>query len=238
MTRAVFIGGTPVINNLTDANNYSVNIDKYETIQQSLYDSAAYATGGQNQLAFFGQPQGAGISAVSGLPKTLEDTNMTAAGSLPNMQAYIVTSVEIDVQPGFGDPQSLFPAGVQPADFGAEAVATSINDAWIIRATGYLQFTIGSKPYLQEGPLMKFPASNDLEIDAAVCDASTAGADLQTRISYAKSVGPAYILAPNNLLLIPMQNFSVTLNWSTPQAVTTTARLFVRLMGQLLRSAQ
>jgi hypothetical protein len=228
------INGIPVINNLNEAQQYAVNTNKYETLTQSLYDSAAYATGGQAQLTFFTTPQGAGTGVISGAAKTPEDTNMTVAGSLPNMQAFIVTSVEVDVQPAV----PAFSAATLPAVFGAEAVASPVNDVWKIRATGWLDFKIGAKSYLTEGPLMKFPASNDLEINAAAADISSTAANLQTRISYAKAVGPAYMLAPNNLLLIPMQNFNVTLNWATVETVTTAARIFVRLMGQLLRAAQ
>ena len=231
--KAVFINGIPVINNLGDAKNYAVNVNTYETITQSLYDSAAYPTTGIAQLTYFQLPVGSGVGVISGVAKTPEDTNMAGAGAMPNMQAYIVTSVELDVQPAIA-----FTAAVQPAAFGAQAVATSINDVWKIRATGWLDFTIGSKSYLLEGPLMKFPASNDLEIDAAAADVSSTAASLQTRIGYAKAVGPAYVLSPNNLLLIPMQNFKVTLNWATLETVTTQARIFVRLMGQLLRAAQ
>ena len=227
------VAGIPVINNLAWAGNYAVNLDQYEAITQSLYDSAAYATTGQQQLTFFQQAAGSGTGVISGNPKTQEDTNMTAAGAMPNMQAFVVTSIEVEFQPDI-----TFTAATMPAAFGAQAVATAVNDAWKFRATGYLVFTIGSKPYLTEGPMMKFPASNDFEIDAAVADVSTTGAALQTRIAYGKAVGPSYMLAPNNLLLIPMQNFVVTLNWATLETITTEARVFVRLMGQLIRSAQ
>jgi hypothetical protein len=231
------INGIPVINNLADAHNYAVNVDKYETLTQSLYDSAAYATGGQAQLTFFTIPVGSGSGVISAAAKTPEDTNMTVAGSLPNMQAFVVTSVEVEVQPAV----PAFSAATLPAVFGAQAVASPINDVWKIRSTGYLDFVIGAKSYLTEGPLMKFPASNDFEIEAAAADVAPNGAgtsSMQTRISYGKAVGPSYMLAPNNLLLIPMQNFKVTLNWATVETVTTAARIFVRLMGQLLRAAQ
>lgn len=230
-----FVNGIPIINNLEWATNqYAVNQQKYEAITQSLYDAALYPTTGIAALTYFQVPAGSGVSTLSAGAKTNEDTNMQAAGSMPNMQAYVVTSVEIDVQPA----SPAFAAAVLPAVFGVQAVASGINDVWKIRASGFLNFIIGAKPYLTEGPLMKFPASNDLEIDAAAADVSTAGASFQTRIGYAKAVGPAYVLAPNNLLLIPMQNFSVALNWGTLQTVTTQARIFVRLMGQLIRAAQ
>ena len=91
---------------------------------------------------------------------------------------------------------------------------------------------------MTEGPLVKFPGSNDFEVDAALADVTTAGSNFQSRIAYGKAVGPAYTLAPNNLLLVPQQNFNVTLNWATVETTTAAARIFVRLMGQLLRAAQ
>jgi len=232
-SRTVFINGIPVINNLQNAQQYSVNIDSYETITQSLYDSATYPTTGVNQLTYFQNPIGAGTGVISAAAKTPEDTNMQGSGAMPNMQAYVVTSVELDVQPDI-----TFTAAQQPAVFGAQAVSASVNDVWKVRATGYLNFVIGSKSYLLEGPLMKFPASNDLEINAAYSDSTTAGASQSQRAAYAKAIGPAYVLSPNNLLLIPMQNFAVTLNWATLETVTSTMRIFCRLMGQLLRASQ
>lgn len=228
------VNGNPVINNLTQANNYAVNLDKYEFLTQSLYDSAAYPTTGIAALTFFQFQVGAGVSPISGGAKTLEDTNMLAAGSMPAMQAYVLTSIELDVQPAV----PAFTAATLPAVFGAQAAASPINDVWKVRATGWLQLNIGSKAYMTEGPLMKFPASNDFEINAAVADISTTGANLQSRISYAKAIGVPYLLAPNNLLLIPNQNFSLTLNWATVQTITTAMRIFARFGGQLIRAAQ
>jgi hypothetical protein len=230
----IVVNGNPVINNLDAANQYAVNLNSYEFLTQSLYDSAAYPTTGIAQLTFFQFQVGAGVSVISGGAKTLEDTNMLAAGSMPAMQAFVVTGIELDMQPAV----PAFTAATLPAVFGAQAVASPINDVWKVRATGWLQFNIGSKAYMTEGPLMRFPASTDLEIDAAAADVSTAGASFQTRISYAKAVGVPYLLAPNNLLLIPNQNFSLTLNWATLQTVVTAMRIFARFTGQLIRAAQ
>ena len=232
------INGIPVINNLDAINQFAVNTNKFEAITQSLYDSAAYPTTGIQTLTFFQTAPGGGTSPITGNPKTNEDTNMPGNGFLPNLQAFVITSVELEVQPAFGTPGSLWPVGYQPANFGAQHLAASVNDEWIVRATGYLDIYIGTKHYLTEGPLYKFPASNDMELDAAVCDVTTASATGQTRLAYMKAVGPAYILAPNNLLLIPMQAFNVTLNWNTLQPIANVARIFTRLMGQLIRSAQ
>lgn len=233
---AVFINGIPVVNNLDKARQFATTLNTYEIITQSLYDSASYPTTGIANLTYFQNQVGAGTGVISGAAKTPEDTNMPGNGMMPNFQAYLATSMELDVQPAIA-----FGAANMPAVFGAQAVAASVNDVWKIRATGWLEFSIGSKLYLQEGPLMKFPASNDLELDVAVADVAPNGAgtsSMQSRLSYAKAVGPAYILSPNNLLLTPMLNFKVTLNWTTLETVNAQARIFVRMMGQLMRASQ
>ena len=236
--RAQMINGIPVINNLAAAAAFAVSLNSYETITQSLYDSATYPAAGINQLTFFQLPIGSGTSALSGNAKTPEDTNMQGAGAMPAQQAYVITSIELDVQPGFGVAGSEFPVAKLPSTISTSEAATAVNDAWIIRTTGYLNLNISSKSYLLEGPLMKFPASNDFEVMGAQSDTTTAAATQMSKTLYGKADGPAYVLSPNNLLLIPTMNFNVTLNWATAQAVTTAARIFVRFMGQLLRPAQ
>lgn len=233
---AAFVNGIPVLASLAAASAYSVNLNSYEALTQSLYDSAAYPTTGQAQITFYQYPIGAGTGVISNVAKTAEDTNMQFGGALPAMQAYIVCSIEVEVQPGLSS--AGFNAAELPSVFGAQAAANQVNDVYKIRQTGYLNFNIGSKSYMTEGPLIKFPASNDFEINAALADVSTAGAAFQSRIAYGKAVGPAYLLSPNNLLLVPQQNFNVTLNWATLETTTAAARIFVRLMGMLLRSAQ
>lgn len=232
----IYYNGIPILRSLANINKFAVNLNSYEALTQSLYDSAAYPTAGTNQLTFFQNQVGQGTGVISNAAKTLEDTNMQAGGALPAMQAYIVCSIEVEVQPGVSS--SGFAAAELPSVFGAQAAAAQVNDVYKIRQTGYLQFNIGSKAYMTEGPLYKFPASNDFEVDAAVCDATTLASASQSRIAYGKSVGSPYILAPNNLLLVPTQNFSVTLNWTTLETTTAAARIFVRLMGQLLRASQ
>jgi len=230
----VFINGIPIINNLQAAQNYAVNMyQQWEAVTQSLYDSASYVAAGQTQLTFFQQPVGQG-TGFGGAAKTLSDTNMQLAGQLPAMQAFIVTGINVECQP-----TTPTVAAQMPAAFGAQAIAQIVNDAYIVRRSGNLNFTIGSKSYLNEGPLMRFPAPNDFEIHAALSDVTTAGANLQSRIAYGFANGPSQILAPNNLLLIPNQAFSITLNWPEgAQAITNPMRIFVRLEGVLLRAAQ
>jgi hypothetical protein len=227
------INGNPVINNLDLAARYAANLDRYELLSWSMYDSAQLTAAGARQLQFFQLPVNAGASSFGGGPKTYDDTNLESGGALNAMQAFIISTVELDLQPAIG-----FGPGRMPAVFGTQSVATAINDVWKVLCTGWLELTIGSKLYLQEGPLMQFGAAATLEVDAAVADVSSAGANLQSRFSFAKAIGTPYTLAPNNLLLAPSQNFGVTLNWTTVQPITTGMRIFARLTGQLIRATQ
>lgn len=234
-----YVNGYPVLNSLARAGQqFAVALNSYETLTQSLYDSAAYVAAGQTQLTFFQYQIGAGTSVISGGTKTLEDTNMQNAGSLPAMQAYIVTSIEVEFQAGVSSATPSINAASQPSTLGAAAITTQINDSYIFRSTGFLNFNIGSKSYMNEGPLMKFPASNIYNVEGALSNATTPAAALSLADTFGDAIGPAYILSPNNLFLIPTMNFNVTLNWQTVQAISRQARVFVRLMGQLIRAAQ
>lgn len=204
---------------------YVVNREGWEAIKQSLYDFQSYAAAGTTQLTFFALPVGQG-------GKTKSDTNMSLAGQLPTNQEFLVQSIEVVFFP-----TTPTVAADMPAAFGAQAVAAQVNDAYIFRRSGNLQLTIGSKPYLEEAPLMRFPSKTNFELDAALADVSTAGADLQSRIAYANSRGRPYMLAP--LVLTSNQNFTVTLNWPEGvQAITNPARVGVILDGILYRRSQ
>lgn len=208
---------------------YEVNREGWEAIRQDLYDSQAYAAAGQTVLTFF-------QSATGSSTKTLSDTNMELPGQMPNMQKFLVESVEVDFQP-------TVPAvtAQNPAVFGAQAVAAIVNDVYIFRRSGYLQFNIGSKYYLQSGPMKKFPSATHFAIDAALSDATTAAASSQSRIAFADVVGRMYHMTPYSVLLISNQNFNVALNW--PEGVQALpsgnpARVVVTLWGILYRRSQ
>jgi hypothetical protein len=211
----------------TDLNKYSVNRPGWEAVRQSFYDFQAYAQAGQSQLIFFQVP--AGQSS-----KTASDTNTTNAGMLPANQQYLLESIEV----------VFFPtvpavAAQNPAAFGAQAVAQIVNDVYIVGRTGNLVLFIGSKPYLTEAPLGRFPAKTHFNLQAAAADVSTAGSSFQTRIAFGFWSGRPYLLSPTKLLLIPTQNFSVTLNWPEGvQALTNAGRIGVILDGILYRKSQ
>lgn len=210
-----------------ELSKYAVNRPGWEVIRQSLYDFQAYAAAGQTVLNFFAIPVGQG-------GKTLSDTNMVLAGQLPANQEFLVQSIEV----------VFFPtvpavAADNPAAFGAQAVANIVNDVYRVARTGNLQFTIGSKPYLQEAPLGRFPAKTHFEVNSSLADQSTIAANLQSRIAYAYSAGRPYLISPVDLNLVSTQNFSVSLNWPEGvQAITNPGRIGVVLDGLLYRRSQ
>ena len=221
------------IPNVANLRNYQVNLDQWETLRQSLYDSASYVAAGQSQLTFFALPVGQG-TGFGGSTKTLSDTNMQLAGQMPANQMFLVEEIEVHVQT-----TTPTVTAQMPAAFGAQAISQIVNDAYIIYRSGNLNFVIGSKSYLQEAPLMVFPPTSVFVVEGSLADTTTAAASSQSRVQYAGARGTPYVLTPNNLLLISSQNFGVTLNWPEGvQAITNPARIFVKLNGLLYRKAQ
>lgn len=201
-------------------------------IWQPLYDFALYAAAGQQQLTFFQNQIGQGVTSHPGAagPKTLADTNMTNAGQLPAPQAFLCIGVEIQIWSG------LLPGRGPVAE---NTVGQMANDVHAIARGGNLQFTIGTAPALQEAPLGNFPQQSFVEANAAVADATTAGANLLTQIETAAIRGATYRFEPKP---IPASvNFNVTLTWpavvALPSANATT-RIGVRLLGWLSRGVQ
>jgi hypothetical protein len=219
--------GVRVVPNRAQLSKYSVNRPGWEAIRQTLYDSGTYAAAGQTFLAFFAQPAGSGT-------KTLSDTNMTLAGQLPKNQEFLVQSVEIHFFP-----TTPTVAAQMPGAFGAGVAQQLLNDVYIFGRAGNLNLTIGSKTYLQEAPLGRFPPKAYFCVDAALSDATTAAANLQGRSGYARWGGRPYVLEPAPVLLPENQNFSVTLSWPEGvQAITNPARMVVVLDGYLYRRSQ
>lgn len=205
---------------LADLAKYSVNrVGDVEGIRSSLYDFQTYAQAGQTGLDFYQVPQGQSS-------KTLADTNMEMAGSLPNPKAFLVKNIQV----------YFYPAG-DVAQFGAQAAAEAVNDVWDVMKSGYLEFFIGSKNYVQEGPIGRFPPRTGLITSSSMADASTAGANLQSRIAYANFGGAPYDLDPP-ILLNPTQNFRVSLKWPTAVAISAAARIGVVMEGFLYRLSQ
>ena len=212
--------------NRAQLSKYTVNRPGWEAIRQSLYDYQVYAAAGQSQLSFFTNPLGG--------TRTLSDTNMTLAGQLPKNQEFLVQSIEV-----FFSPTTPTVAAGMPAAFGAQLAATLVNDSYIVGRSGNLVLTIGSKPYLQESPLGRFPQKAAFMVEGGSSDTTTAAAASQGRTYFGKWAGRPYLLDPASLLLPENQNFSVTLSWPEGvQAITNPARIGVILDGILYRRSQ
>jgi hypothetical protein len=195
---------------------------EYEGIRQTFYDTTTYAAAGQTQLQFFQTPKGQ-------LGKTVADTNMTVAGQLPQPQHFLVESIEI----------LLFPGGDISTLGDATAASQFANDMYDVAKSGSLNFFIGSKTYLEEAPLGRFPPKTKLGVVGAKALSPTTVTDTDLQADYACWSGRPYYLDPP-VLLVPNQNFSVTLSWPAAVALPSLvdARIEVVLDGILYRQSQ
>ncbi len=230
--------------NLADLQKYDVNrAGQVEVLRQPLFDTAVYATAGATGINFFATPQGQGSSAApgnAGNPKTSVDTNMQLAGQLPAGQSFLVESVEVDIKAGSSAATTTTFALVHPIVFAVAASAgtvfAAVADVNALYSTGVLTFTVGSKNYLQDGPLRKFAPKQGVDVSGAV--ASTSATVGQTTIALAKAQGEPYNIVP--ITLRSSQNFSVALNWpvvvATPSGFN--AAIQVALCGFLFRNSQ
>lgn len=237
-------GSNPIVSAFADPNRviipiptrgqldaFNVNREGWEGVTQTLYDSLPYAAAGGAQFTFFALPVGQGVGFAGGT-KTFEDTNITNASMLPANIEFLIQSVELMFLPT----TPTVAAGL-PSVFGAQLALTLINDAYIFYRTGFLKLFIGSKDYLTEAPLMKFPPKQYFELNAAFADATTAGAALQSRAGFATARGRPYLLkAP--LRLVSNQNFNVTINFPSLRAITNPALVYCTLDGVLYRRSQ
>lgn len=215
------------IPNLQDLMKYDVNRrGQYEGIRQSLYDFTTYANAGQTSLQFFQVPRGQG-------GKTVADTNMQSAGQLPQPQHFLVESIEI-----------FFFPGVLPTTKTIAVAETEFsNDVYSVAKSGSLDFFIGSKSYLEEAPLGRFPPKTRLSVEGnhAISELQAAAADSELQVStdYAAGIGRPYYLDPP-VLLVPNQNFNITINWPAVIALPSgvDGRIGIALDGILYRQSQ
>ena len=214
----------------SDAENYRVNrSQEYEVTRQSLYDFQTYAQAGQTSLTFFQTPIGQG-------GKTIADTNLELAGQLPAPKNFVVESIEIYFFPADN------PVTVTNVTTVGATVSNYANDVDAVAQSGSLDFFIGSKSYLQEAPIGRFPPKTRLEtgFSAALQTKQAIAADDsgQWTADYAAMCGRPYFLDPYKILLAPTQNFTVTLTWPAAVAVSADARIGVVLDGVLFRLSQ
>lgn len=206
------------IPSLQELQSYNVNRpDQVEVIRQSLWDTQTYVDNSTTQLQFFQVPKGQSS-------KTIVDTNMEAAGALPAPKSFLIETIELYV----------FPQSVVGADSTTILALQNWQDMYSLMQVGELDLFIGSKTYLQEAPLMKFPPRSGL---TGVAFANDSTANTGTRVDYVSMGGPVYELEPQ-ILLVPTQNFSVTLNWASAVNLNANVKIVCNLGGVLYRNSQ
>lgn len=231
---------------LQEVQEYSVNRPgSAEVIGQSLYDFQIYPTAGAQQFSFFQVPLGQGLSASPGNAnntKTLADTNMESAGQLPAPKSHLITSIEVFFEAGTVNTANTF-TPQRPYSFVAVPTsqvpvsAGALNDVSAVYEGGWLDLFIGSKFYLREAKLTRFAPKARMKVDAAVAtNSATTGA---IAAAWAQPIGRVFVIDPP-VLLVPNQNFSVTVNFpaliATPSGFN--GRLGVVLDGYQYRNSQ
>lgn len=219
-----------------------VSLGAVEVIRQPLYDYAIYPTAGLGVLQFFVAQIGQGISASSGNgtnPKALSDTNMSQPGILPAPQAYWAQSLEVDFQPGSVSTANTFTIQDPSAHVAvaAAAVQAGANDKMNVLQSGALTFSIGTKPYYQEGPLYRYPTRPYVRLDTSISSNSATTAEEVKE--YVSNTGQVLTFDPG-LAIMTSLNFGVSITW--PSVVATPSgfngRLGVILDGFLFRAVQ
>jgi len=205
------------------ANMYRTHMpDAKEVIRQSLYDTAVYnGATGQTELSFFQTPMGQNS-------KTFADTNMQLAGQLPAGKSFLIEGIGLYLLPN-SMPNTVSDDVANAKQF--------LNDVYTVAKGGHLQLYISSKNYLEESPLMCFPAQTGIESAPAL---SISAADSLAQSDYASLAGQPYMLSPANLMLVPTTNFSVTLRWPTvvPLPSAENMRIVCKLYGVMYRWVQ
>lgn len=221
--------GRPIVTS-ADLEAHRNNIGNVQdVIWAPLYDSNNWASAGQTLLQFFTSPVGQGTTTAPGATgaKSIADTNMQAAGVLPKGNDFFLTGLEFMLFPGSNPEQAL----------GAAGINGQVNDQYLAMKSGVVTLTIGSQRiYCQDGPLGLFPPSAGLYVAAAVGGTDTAATNSITDIAYARAAGQPYDLTA--IYIEATQGFQQQVTWPAAVALATTARLFSRLNGYLIRNAQ
>lgn len=221
--------GRPVLTQ-ADLDAHRTALATQDIIYAPIYDSANYASAGQNQIIFFTSPLGQGTTTAPSASgsKTLADTNLNGAGQLTKGNEFFMIG------------QELMPfAGQSPeTNLGAGATVNGfINDIYTMGKAGFLTLQIGSnRPYIQDGPLMIFPPAARLAVASSYGGSSTAGTQSVLGVQYAQWTGEPYAITP--VYIEATQGFQEILQWPALVTLNATARLYSRLRGYLIRNAQ
>ncbi len=203
-----------------------------DVIWAPLYDYQTYPTAGALQFNFFNQQKGTGVTSAFGGAgaRTILDTNMQLSGQLGAGNQFLVMGIEVEFWAG------SLPALATAAASTQAQLSQQINDVYSVLRNGVLSFSVQNRPYVEDGPLMKFPTQTRLYAVAATTNGANATA--QANVLYASGEGMSYNIVP--VLLVQNQAFQCAVTFpaliATPSTVD--ARIGVRFNGKLIRNAQ
>jgi hypothetical protein len=207
------------------AQQFAVNVaGMTEAITQPFYSAQNYpAAGTAGTLTFF--------NTVPGNPAavTAEDTNMQQPNIFPAPTSFLLQGLAVE-----------FLSGLAAARFGAESANGQLNDYYAVMSRGVALLTIGNKPYLQFSTMLGLPSRSHINGLAAVTDATTAAANLQTMVQVGFADGPVF--SPRPLLIPSMQNFAFTISYPlgavAVPSTNATSRIFAWMYGTQYRPVQ
>lgn len=209
-----------------------------DVIWNPLYDFLSYPSAGGQLFTFYANPQGQGVSSTPGagaVAKQATDTNLTIGNQLTLGNEFYMIGSESLFYPGVSN--AALPLTVLPGRANVPTtVGVFVNDVWSVGNGGVKKMTIGTdRVYINDGPLMMFPPSTRLALQAALSGnaITTAGQE----IAYAAWSGEPYSIVP--IYIQSNQQFTMTVTYPViiPTPSTQIGRLGDRMRGYLIRQA-
>lgn len=130
-----------------------------------VFDTAIYAAAGQDNLVLLSVPEGGQLNDNS-RAKTMEDTNLQAAGSLPQNQAMLVKGVQLLFLPNGA-------IGHAETDATCTAAKLLANDVSAFYNFGLLHLALKGVDIIKDGPLSLYPPQSHIEGSAAIANTDT-----------------------------------------------------------------
>lgn len=206
-----------------------------DVIWQPTYDYQTYPNLGQSVFTFFQVARGSGTTSAPGGagPKTALDTNMQLSGQFGAGNQMLVMGIELQFWAGSlpGLALTAVPTEAQ--------TARNWDDVYTVARNGVLTFEIQNRPYLEDGPIEKFPSQTNLTGVATNASVNTNATIVNyQQIEYASTTGLSYNIVP--VLIRENQAFVVRVTFPGLVALPSTVdgRFGCRLNGKLIRNAQ
>ncbi len=190
-----------------------------EVIWEPLYDTVAYPSGGSSSITLF-------QNQIGKNGKQLDETNMDLDGQLPSGKSFLLVGIQL-----------AFYAGDLSASANNELIVNHVTaDTRTFAENGHLIFRIGSKDYMRQAPLGKFPPCERLSGYTSLSMGLDATPNKKTYAEYATPSGREFSV--NGLLLEPNQNFSLELRDLPPLLSGVDGKIVATLNGFIGRNAQ